>query len=268
MAQVSHLSELNDKYFDKGLRIVAISSEAPAVIQSKMVEEKGVKYWMAADQSSSTMKRFSEGQIGIPHMYLVDARGVVVGDGLPNDGMIEDLLKGTFDERLGRELDRALGSAVKSYEKGQVGAAWTAAKKLLDDEKPEVAADAKFLVEKSEAYAKFMQDLVAAGIEAKDYETVIDDLTRLTKDFAGMPAAEEAVTKKAELEKDPAVANEIDAAGALRKAQAKEDDAGGKEKKLKGVLSAYEKVVKKYEGTKAAALAAEAVRRLEAVLNK
>jgi hypothetical protein len=232
MAQVSHLSELNEKYFDRGLRIVAISNELPAIIQSKMVEEKSVKYWMAADPSRSTINRFSEGQIGIPHSYLVNARGVIVGEGVPNEQMIEDLLKDTFDERLGRELDRSLGAAVKSYEKGQVGAAWTAAKKLTENEKPEIADDAKFLVEKSEAYAKFMTGLVETGIHAKDYETVITDLTRLTKDFAGMPEAEQAVAKKAELEANPAVKIEIDAADALAKARAMVDEAGGKEKKL------------------------------------
>lgn len=268
MAQVSHLSELNEKYYDKGFRILAISSEAPGVLQSKMIDEKGVKYWMAADPSRSTVSRFSEGQIGIPHSYLVDARGKVVGEGVPNEQMIEQLLADTFDEALGRELDRALGTAVKSYEKGQIGAAWSAAQKLLEHEKTEVADDAKFLVEKSEAYAKFMMELVEAGVESKDYVTVIADLGRLVKDFAGMPVAEQAATQKAELEKDPAVKNEIDAADALDKARAKEDDAGGKEKKLKGVLSAYEKIVKKYEGTKAAALAAEAVKRLEAVVGK
>jgi hypothetical protein len=263
MAQVGHLNELTEKYYDKGLRIVAISAEPIAKLESEMIGNRDVKYWLGSDPSRATSGRFSTpGSKGIPHAYLVDAAGKVVSDGIPNDQQLEELLAEAFDPALGKQLDKKLASAVKAYGKGTIGKAWTAAGKLAASEERGIAADAKFLTDKAEAYSAFVKSLVEAGIESKDYGIVYDDLATLTDDFAGMPDAAWAATKKAELDKDPAVKNELSAAKALGKAQAKEADAGGKAKKLKGAISAYTKLVKKYAGTKAAEQAEAALKRL------
>ena len=77
-----------------------------------------------------------------------------------------------------------------------------------------------------------------------------------------MELADWAQDTKKKLDADPAVANERKAWAAFLKAQAQERKAEGKEKKLKPAISAYKKIVKKYPGTRAGALAADALARL------
>jgi len=264
MAQVVHLNELQEKYYDQGLRIIAITKEPTGTIESALLEAREAKYWVGSDPGGESMKQFtSPGSVGIPHAYLVDASGKVVSEGVPSEQQIEKLLEGAFDAALGKDLHRSLGGAVKSYGKGQIGAAWAASGRFVEDEKRGLAADAAFLREKAQSYAKFVRGLAESGIESKDFGTAMDDLGWLQKDFAGMEAAAWAKTKLAELKADPAVKNELSGMKALRKAQARELDAGGKEKKLKGVVSAYRKVVKKFAGTRAAVEAEAAVKRLD-----
>ena len=65
MAQVGHLNDLQEKYFDKGLRVVAISDEPLGLIEKKMLEEKGAKYWIGSNPGKSSMGNFSDpGGIG------------------------------------------------------------------------------------------------------------------------------------------------------------------------------------------------------------
>jgi len=263
MAQVGHLNELHKKYFDKGLRIVAISAEPMNLITSKVVEERGAEYWMASDPGRETMAQFTQsGRIGIPHAYLVDASGKVVSEGFPSEGTIESLLADTFDPSLGRELAGPLKSIVAQYEKGQIGKAWAAAERYASGEDAEVARDAAFLRERAEAYAGFVRKLAEGSIEGKDYVTAFDDLDRIAKDFAGMEVATWAAETKKTLEADPVVKDEIKAWKLFEKIQKDEAKAGGKEKKLKPVATKYARLAKKYPETRAGKMAEEAAKRL------
>ncbi len=259
MAQVGHLNELQTKYFDKGLRVVAISAEPLGLLEKKMLEEKGVEYWIGSDTSRSSMKNFSDMvKIAIPHSYLVDATGKVVSEGMPDDQQIEALLDGVFDETLGRELHTKLAPAVKSYEKGDIGKAWKAASKLVENEDEAIAEDAKFLVEKTEAYGEFRKTLAEGAISSREYLTADEDLADMAKAFSGMPVAEWSAKTSKELDADPDVKNERKAWKALLKVKAAEEKANGKAKKMKLVRKSYLKLVDKYAGTNAAEKAAAA----------
>jgi len=265
MAQVGHLNELHDKYFDKGLRIIAISDEGPDLLESKMVKEKSARYWIGSDPGKETAARFIDpGRRGIPHAYLVDARGVVVGEGVPSEQKIEELLKEIFDADLGKELAPALKGLVKSYEKGDIGKAWAGAEKYLAGEDRTVVADAEFLRGKCEAYGNFLRSLVEQSVAGKSYPRAFDDLKTLEKDFAGMEVAEWAWAKDKELAADPAVKDEVAAWEALEKAQELESKAEGKAKKLGAAKTAYKRLAKKYPETRAGKLAEEALARLGA----
>jgi len=260
MKQVGHLSELNDKYFEKGLRIVAISNEAMGTIKSKMGE---ATYWIGSDPSSSMLAAFGGG--GIPHGYLVDANGTIVSDFHPaslSDEQIENLLQGVFDESLGRELDGRLKSAVKSYEQGQYGKAYAAAARYVEDEDETLKADALFLRARVEDCANFRKRMVDRGMAAKDYVTVFEDLDDIARVFDGLEVEAWAAETKKKLEADDQVSLEIKGWKAYEKAQERERKAEGKERKLGPVKSAYKSVAKKYPGTRAAALAEEALSRL------
>ncbi len=41
MGQVGHLQKLNEKFYDRGFRVIAISDEPANLIAQKVVEDKG-----------------------------------------------------------------------------------------------------------------------------------------------------------------------------------------------------------------------------------
>ncbi|MHC4954713.1 MAG: thioredoxin domain-containing protein [Planctomycetota bacterium] len=263
MNQVGHLEELNKKYYERGLRIIAVSAEPIGLLQAQVVEGRGGNYWIASDPDRATVSGYTQpGRRGIPHAYLIDATGTVVGEGVPDNGKIEQLLEGVFDASLGRELHKSLKAAVKSYEKGDYGKAYAAAAKFVDNEDRVISSDAKFLQERSTACANFAMGLVKKGIEQKDFTTVYDDLKRISKQFAGMEVAHWGGEKKKELDGSDEVKTEMKAWKALKKAQSKQAAAKGKAKKLGPAKKAYKSIVKKYPGTRAAKMAEEALRSL------
>jgi hypothetical protein len=243
--------------------VVAVSNESVSLLESKMLDEHGAKYWIASDPGRETLAAYGGG--GIPHAYLVDAMGTIVWDGHPAslpESQIADLLKDAFNPALGKELNDALKGAVKYYEKGQYGKAWAAAEKQVADEDAAVAEDAKFLRQRCEDVAAYRKRLTEAAIANKDYVTALDDLDTLARDFTGMDVVAWAGETLKTLDGDDVVKNEIKAWKDYQKVRAKEIDAEGKEKKLKPVAKLYERVVKKYPGTRGAAFAEKALRGL------
>jgi len=252
MAQVGHLNELHEKYFDKGLRILAISAESSSTLESTMLEQNGAKYWIGSDPSRSMLKVYGGG--GIPHAYLVDARGRIVANaGTFSARQIEPLLEQAFDPGLGRELHRSLRSAVRYYEKGDYGKAWKKAGRLVDNSDRAVASDAKYLRERCEDAAKWHRDMVEADIEDRNYAQAVADLEKIEDAFDDMEAGAWAEKKRKALEDDDAVDDEIDAHEMLQKIrkhhrEADKDDT----RQLRRVASLYERLMKKYPKTKAA----------------
>ncbi len=265
MRQVGHLNELHRKYFDQGLRIIAITAESLGTVESKM-KDPAPEFWIGSDPSRATQSQFKSGKGGgIPHSYLVDATGNVVANMHPaslKESQIEELLKDAFDGSLRPDLHGSLKSLVKAYDKGQYGKAWAGAARFLEHEDRVVQADAAHLREQAEACAAFRKKLVESGVKNKDYLTVYEDLADLGKGFAGMEVATWAAATKKKLDGDPAVALEVKAWKALRKAQDKERKAAGKAKKLGPARTAYKRLVKKYPDTAAAKRAEEALRRI------
>ncbi len=264
MNQVGDLNKLHKKYFDRGFRVVAITAENTGVVKSKLISAKGAEYWVASDPGRATLGRFTVpgGRTGIPHMYLIDATGKVVGEGKSGEAQIEKLLEAVFIPDLGRDMHAKLKGAVKMYDKGQIGKAWAAAAKFAEGEDRTLAEDAKFLRTKAEAYGAHMQKFVEAGIADKDFDMVYDDIKAIGKDFAGMDVATWAADKKKELDADANVKNEMSAMKSFKKAAANEEKAGGKAKKMGPAIKGYKRVVKKYAGTRAAKMAEAALGRI------
>ncbi len=263
MNQVGHLEELNKKYYDKGLRIIAVSNESIGLLQAQVVEARGGNYWIASDPERATVAGYiTPGRRGIPHAYLIDATGTVVSEGVPDSGRIEQLLEGVFDPALGRDLHKSLKAAVKSYEKGDYGKAHAAAARYLENEDRVISSDATFLQERCVACANFNKGLVEGGIKQKDFTTVYTDLKMISKKFAGMEIAQWAAAKKKELDGSADVATEMKAWKALKKARSKEAGAKGKAKKMGPARKAYKSIVKKYPRTRAAKMAEEALKSL------
>lgn len=260
---MGHLNELHAKYFDKGLRIVAISDEPASKLESIMIKNHEAKFWIASDPGRSLLSVFGGG--GIPHAYLIDATGKIVTNKHPgsmSESEIAGLLEGAFDAKLDRELHKSLKSLVKTYEKGQYGKAWAGAAKKAEDEDRAVAADASYLKEQCEAVAGFHKKLVENAVGAKDYASAYDLLAEIGKAFSGMEIADWAAEQKKTLDGDQAVALEMKAWKAYLKAVGQERKAGGKEKKLKPAITSYKRIVKKYPDTRAGRMAQDALTRL------
>jgi hypothetical protein len=260
MGQVTHLQKLNEKYFDKGLRIVAVTKEGTGIVEDKVVEQRGGKYWVASDPGGETMSSYTQpGRLGIPHAYVIDASGNVVSEGVPSEAKIEELLEATFDPSLGRDLHKALKSVVKTYEKGQFGKAYAAAAKSLENEDNALVADARYLRKRCEDAAAFQQTMIESSIKGKDFASAYADIADAPKAFAGMEIATWAAAKKKELDADESTQTEVKAWSALEKARKKQASAKGKAKKMGPARKAYKSVMKKYPGTRAAKLAESAL---------
>ncbi len=102
-SSIPHLTEVQEKFKDKGLTVIGISKEPVETIKP-FVEKMGdqMDYTIASDPqgavSEGYMKAF--GRSGIPSAFIVDGSGKVVWVGHPMGGMdesLEQILAGTFD---------------------------------------------------------------------------------------------------------------------------------------------------------------------------
>jgi len=253
MQQVGHLQKLHEKYFDQGLRIIAITAEPTGPVENAVVEKRGGKYWIASDPGRSTMRRYTkQGRLGIPHAYLIDASGKVVSEGVPHESTIESLLKDAFNPALGKELDSALKRAVRSYEKGDYGKAWSQVARDLEDDDRKVADDAAYLQKRCTEVAEWHKKQVESAIASRDYAMAIEDLERIEDAFDGMEVVLWARKKLEELEKDEQVETELKAWKMYEKAQDKLERAEGDARKMKPAKKIFEGIIKRYPGTRAA----------------
>jgi hypothetical protein len=261
---VGHLNKLHEKYAEKGLYVLGICSSPKSAVEDVFINDLGAKYPIAVDSSRKTLGAFGGG--GIPHVYVVDSSGRVLGNGHPRDfpvEKLEELLAEAFVPALERELHKSLASAVKSYDKGQVGKAFVAAGKQLEAEDRVLAADAKYLQERCSQFAAHKRKAIDKRIKNREYAIVLDELKSIQKEFAGMELAAYAADTAKKLTSDKKVKLELKAWKAYEKALSMEQKAKGSKGKLEDAAAAYGKVRKKYPDTRAGELANLAERRLK-----
>lgn len=96
---IPHVNELYAKYKERGLQVVAISNEEADHV-ADFVKTQGDKmtYPVAIDGSGTMVKDYMAafGQDGIPHVFLVDAKGKFAWHGHP----MSDELTSELDKRL------------------------------------------------------------------------------------------------------------------------------------------------------------------------
>ncbi len=256
MGKVGRLSKLHDKYFDRGFRVVAVSSEPLDELKKAMVDKRKVKYWIGSDPDTVALQEFAQGgEVAIPRFCLVDAKGRVVGHELPDDAQIEALLQDVFDPELHRELHAELAAARGAYEMGAYGVAWRATAPLLAHAEPLVAADARFLRDKIESYSAFRertgeQDL--AGLKPPDAFAL---LLVQRCEFDGLAAGAWAEQRLRGLRQDESVAKHKQAWAKLEEAVARDVNSAGKPYERKRAQDLYGEVVKRFARTPPARVA-------------
>ncbi len=89
---IPHLTELQAKYADQGLRVIGITDEEKDVV-APFVAEMGdtMAYTVALDPGQTTMYRYMGGfgVNSIPHAFVVDTSGNIVWHGNPLDEAME-----------------------------------------------------------------------------------------------------------------------------------------------------------------------------------
>jgi len=119
---VPHLNELQEKFGDKGLSIVGVTSEGSGPTE-KWVEEHSMKYAYAYDKSKALFH--GVGASGYPSAILVDASGNIAYLGHPGS-ITAEIVQGALAGALATpiyEWPKELSGAAKDMRKGDLAGA-------------------------------------------------------------------------------------------------------------------------------------------------
>ena len=223
-----------------------------------MVDQHGASFWIGSDGSNATMKQFvGPGRIGIPRFYLIDAKGVVVGSGVPSEAQVEKLLDQVYDRTLGRDLHGELALAQRAYEEGNYGGALAAASLRCDDDRAVVAADAALLRDKATGYAAHLQTYLPAEIDGLRADAAQARLLLLEHQFAGLELGTWAGERGKQLAGKHRDKRDKKALRALDAALDREMKARGRPYERKRARQLYLRGVEKHPRHPAAKIAAE-----------
>lgn len=167
MAGVPHLKELNAKYKDRGLKLLAVSNEAENTIDGFVKGPKKPDYTVVRYQQIAELYKVS----GWPSAWVLDAEGKV----LWADHFVDKISADQWDKwlanlaptKVGKELNKALNGAVKSFDKGDIGKAMAEAKKVAEGATDEaVKADCDYLTSLCNKHvALFENKMKSAGAD-------------------------------------------------------------------------------------------------------
>lgn len=100
---IPHLTEMQQKFKDKGVTIIGISAESAATIEP-FVKKMGKKmdYSVAADRNRKTNAAYMQafGVNGIPHAFVIGKQGDIVWHGHPMSGLdkvLDQVVAGNYD---------------------------------------------------------------------------------------------------------------------------------------------------------------------------
>lgn len=177
---IPHLTELQKRYADQGVRFIGISDEDAATVKPFVAKMgAGMDYRVAVDANRATYKAYmgAFGINGIPHCFIVDRTGRIAWHDHPMAGIEEVLdavVAGTFDVEAARALmhkrEQSAELRAKLEERREEYFDF-ASRKTLD---PKLAELGRTLVEDggedSEFLNQFAWDLLTApGLEHRDF---------------------------------------------------------------------------------------------------
>ena len=263
MGKVGDLSKLHEKYFDQGFRVIGVSSENAGKLE-KMREDRDAKFWIGIDPADKTSRHFTTGGgTAIPKYYLVNAHGIVVAEGIPDEEELKELLAERFDPALGRETHPELAAARSMYEAGVYGAAWRSAKKATGDKDEAVVSDARFLCDRIQRASDFWKGLAVAEMKNSTPSHCYGRLLILQHRFQGADLGKWARKELGKLGRDKTVKAEKKAWREFEKGFKQELKAEGREFYLKNAKKTYEKVIASYPRAEAAKLAEKRIAKLD-----
>ncbi|MCH2162632.1 MAG: TlpA family protein disulfide reductase, partial [Phycisphaerales bacterium] len=106
LAGMPHLTEVQEKYKDKGLTIIGVSREEPAKVENFLAKDEWDKktgYTIALDESSKTNNAYMKaaGQNGIPTAFIVGKDGRVewIGHPMSMDEPLAKVIDGSWNRK-------------------------------------------------------------------------------------------------------------------------------------------------------------------------
>ncbi|MBL9141717.1 MAG: TlpA family protein disulfide reductase [Phycisphaerae bacterium] len=175
-ASMPHLSDLADKYKDKGVVVVGVSDEAPAKVESFLNKDEWkqkARYILAADPDHSTHTAYmkASGQQGIPTAFVVKD-GVVQWIGHPTelDKPLEQIVAGTWDLKSAKtDFDTAMEAERKAMAKQETIAKafdakdWPTVLKAMDELIDDATGPDKAMMQLNKAQVLLIADRNADG---------------------------------------------------------------------------------------------------------
>ena len=86
---IPKLNELNDKYKDKGMQLIALSQDKSSDAVRKLIEDKNINYHVAIDNGTADWYEIK----GYPTMVLVNTAGKIAWKGHPWQPGLENVIK-------------------------------------------------------------------------------------------------------------------------------------------------------------------------------
>ncbi len=218
---MKHLNELEAKYADKGLSILAVTSEGAAKTEPWIAKHKAT-YGYAYDRSGSLMREL--GGTGYPSAALITPDGMIAWTGHPsglNDVLIEKALEGALKKPVWDWPSQAK-PVVSALAKKKYAKAISTARKLAlksQDEELDAIGNAIEAMVKSKVLAarkKFNEgDFLGAKTMTK----------ALQKQLKGLPEVDEIKAIAAEIKANPEASKIIKAQKTLKKVRSEIPDA-------------------------------------------
>jgi thiol-disulfide isomerase/thioredoxin len=203
VAAMPHVSELQEKYADKGVQVVSVSTEPVETVteflkqtaagEERTYAEITANYSLTTDPDESVHKDYMEaaGQNGIPCAFLVGKDGKIewIGHPMAIDEPLAQVVEGTWD----RESFRAKFEAEQKLEREMTGIMQLASAGDLEGASAKLdalAAELGDAASESIAQARAQIEMFAfqAAI-ASEKESAVEMLPRLIEALGGTPNA-------------------------------------------------------------------------------
>lgn len=248
-----HVQEIHEEYGEKGLVVIALSSEDDATV-SAFIDQNGYTVPTAAGSTAGG----AYGVSGIPRTFLIDPSGKVAWTGHPDDlskSLLTDVTKGAKKRSMSvlavyvdEEPAGRLAAHAKGMANGAPGKALVALQTLIADPKTtaEEKSGAEALVTAIEGHVAELTKAADKSIASRDVMRGLGLLDAVAKEFAG-PLGQAAKKRAEEVRKDASMAKEIAGAEAFARAQEQAEKLGASKAKAK-----FQEVVDKHKGTRAA----------------
>ncbi len=128
------LRDIQKKYADKGVVVVAISSEEEKVVTEFIKFRNYINYGIALDDSKKTFKKYMDGDPGIPTLFIIGKDGIVLWKGYPMelDAVLEKVTSDKFDIELQKKITLMHDELRKAMEKDSTGAMINISESILE----------------------------------------------------------------------------------------------------------------------------------------